>query len=178
MKRKHLMAMVLIMALGAVLLLFLGTWYRDGIEYSDRELRWYSRIEDDGDFLVRGERVDQVSHDLRRLVAAVNQTGEDPESLRSHEVGQEARPALKLRSRDGRVVHVEVVNAEHLTQRMGTLGAQEFLATATFTLTEHRGVEAVHYHFEPGDHAMPGPYTRESFLGNWTIASPRETHPR
>jgi len=59
--------------------------------------------------------------------------------------------------------------AEHLTQRMGSTGAEHFLATATFTLIEYDSIKFVNFIFEEGDHAKPGLYSRESFIGNWTI---------
>jgi hypothetical protein len=177
MKSKHLLFALLVLTMVALLFFASRTAVFDRNDYSDKEFRWYSNITDEGDFLVRGARVDSIRNDLNKLIAAVNQTRDDPESLRALRVDQEARPVLKLRSREGQVVHVEVINAEHLTQRMGSLGAQEFLATATFTLTEFDGVDAVRFVFEPGDHAMPGVYTRESFLENWRTAGSGEGSP-
>jgi hypothetical protein len=169
MKAKHLLAALVV---GVVVLLIVGLrmGLLDRNDYSAIDFRWSSNITEQGDYLVRGKRVDSIANDLQKLIAAVNGTMDDPESLRALRIGQEVRPAVKLRSQEGRVVHVEVINAEHLAQRMGTLGAQEFLATATFTLTEFDGIDGVHFVFEPGDHAMPGLYTRETFLANWKIA--------
>jgi len=52
---------------------------------------------------------------------------------------------------------------------MGSTGAEEFLAAATFTLTEYDNIKAVNFIFEGGDHAEPGIYSRETFLNNWKI---------
>jgi hypothetical protein len=68
------------------------------------------------------------------------------------------------------VVNVEVINDEYLTQRMGSTGADEFLAVATFTLTEYDHIKFVNFIFELGDHASPGLYSREYFLKNWKVA--------
>jgi hypothetical protein len=38
------------------------------------------------------------------------------------------------------VVNVEAINDEDLTQRIGSTGAEEFLAAATFTLTEYDNI--------------------------------------
>jgi hypothetical protein len=78
-------------------------------------------------------------------------------------------PKLKLINIKGNVANVEVINAEHLTQRMGTSGADHFLAIATFTLTEHKEIKFINFIFEVGDHANPGIYSRENFLENWEI---------
>ena len=43
------------------------------------------------------------------------------------------------------------------------------MATATFTLIEYDSIKFVNFIFEEGDHAKPGLYSRESFIGNWTI---------
>jgi spore germination protein GerM len=169
---KRILLLAGVLAVGAALLVLgLRTGRIDLTDYSDRELRWYSKVSEEGDFLIRGSRVDSVRLSARKLANAVNQTSAKPESLRLLRPGQEGRPAIKLRSIEQGIVNVEVVNSELLTQRMGTLGAQEFLATTTFTLTEHDGIHAVRFVFEPGDHAMPGVYTRESFLQSWRIAS-------
>jgi len=37
------------------------------------------------------------------------------------------------------------------------------MATATYTLTEAKGINYVDFDFEEGDHAVPGTYSRESF---------------
>jgi hypothetical protein len=171
MTRRVLLLAVALAVAAALLVLGLRTGRLDLTDYGDRELRWYSRISDEGDFLIRGSRVDSVKLSARKLVNAVNQTSANPESLRLLRPGQEGRPAIKLRSIEEGTANVEIINSELLTQRMGTLGAQEFLATTTFTLTEHGGIHAVRFVFEPGDHAMPGVYTRESFLQYWRIAS-------
>lgn len=76
---------------------------------------------------------------------------------------------MKLKEIKEHTASVEVINAEFLTQRMGSAGADEFLAVATYTLTEHKDIQVVNFIFEEGDHAVPGPYTRRYFLKNWKI---------
>jgi spore germination protein GerM len=67
-------------------------------------------------------------------------------------------------------VKIEVINAEHLTQRMGSTGAEVYLAEAVFTLTECPGITSVRFAFEEGDHARPGAYSRANFMGNFKVA--------
>jgi len=115
------------------------------------------------DLLVRGARVDEARGDLERLIAEVNRAtmAEWGGGLAPGEgLGP---PVLLVRGRGPGVVHVEVVDADFLTERMGSTGAHYYLTAATYTLTEATDVRTVDFLFEEGDHAAPGLYTRESF---------------
>lgn len=74
-------------------------------------------------------------------------------------------PDVKIEavSREGKKAIVKIANSVHLTREMGSAGARTFLAEATYSLTEVDGIDSVDYRFEPGDHAMPGVFTRNSF---------------
>lgn len=58
---------------------------------------------------------------------------------------------------------VQIDSAHYLTSRMGSAGAREYMAIATFTLTEAAGTNYVSFDFEEGDHAGPGVYDRLYF---------------
>ncbi|MBK9440827.1 MAG: hypothetical protein IPN53_05715 [Comamonadaceae bacterium] len=138
-------------------------------DYSDQVYRWHA---DPGSVaanrLVRGAKLDAINANLHLLIAAVNQSDNDPESFRTPSAAEPTNPPkLKLISLASGVATVEVINAEHLTQRMGSTGANTFMAEATFTLTEHRDVQSVDFRFEEGDHAVPGLYARQDFLDRW-----------
>jgi len=60
-------------------------------------------------------------------------------------------------------VYIRIIDARHLTQRMGSSGALMYLLEATYAYTELPGIRAVHFSFEEGDHAIPGTYTRARF---------------
>ncbi len=47
---------------------------------------------------------------------------------------------------------------------MGTTGADDYMSTTTFTLTELRGIKYVNFAFEEGDHAVPGTYSRKYYI--------------
>ena len=66
-------------------------------------------------------------------------------------------------------LYVKVENAEQLTQRMGSTGADWYLASATFTLLEIDNINAIHFDFEEGDHASPGTRTKKDFIENYRI---------
>jgi hypothetical protein len=141
------------------------------IDYGDEEYTWNALIGTTaGDILVRGDKIDEIKHDIKKLIAAFNRSGKDPESFRATD-NQDVTSLPKLKFIDLQIgiVTVEVINAEYLTQRMGTTGADAFMATATFTLTEHEDVNGVNFLFKEGDHAMPGVYSREIFKMYWVI---------
>ena len=60
-------------------------------------------------------------------------------------------------------MYVSIPNSEYLTQRIGSTGAENFMATTTFTLTEMKGIKFVNFKFKEGDHASPGVYSRADF---------------
>ena len=60
-------------------------------------------------------------------------------------------------------LYVQILDAQYLTQQMGSSGSQMYLLEATYAYTELPDINVVHFGFEEGDHAFPGMYTRESF---------------
>lgn len=58
---------------------------------------------------------------------------------------------------------VTIPNSTALTQTMGSTGATQYMAVATYTLTEMKGIRHVHFDFTEGDHAEPGTYSRQQF---------------
>ncbi len=141
------------------------------IDYQDGGYVWNARIGvKDGDWLVRGEKIDEIRHDINKLIFAFNRSDKNPEYFRSQDATQsDAPPKLKWIEQGKGIVTVEVINAWYLTQRMGTTGADAFMATAVYTLTEHETVDAVHFVFPKGDHALPGVYSRDIFRNRWRI---------
>ncbi len=60
-------------------------------------------------------------------------------------------------------LYVSVPDSEFLGQQMGSAGAQAYMASTTYNLTELKGIKYVNYDMQPGDHASPGTFSRESF---------------
>ena len=139
--------------------------------YESKDYTWNTETgSKDGDVLIRGKKLDRIRNDINKLIYAINKSDKDPETFRTAQNKEPTDPPkLKLRGIKEQVVDVEVINGEHLTQRMGSTGAEEFLAAATFTLTEYDNIKAINFIFEGGDHAEPGIYARETFLNNWKI---------
>jgi hypothetical protein len=62
-------------------------------------------------------------------------------------------------------IFVHISNSEMLTERIGSTGAEMFMASTTYSLTELKGIKYVHFDFIEGDHAAPGVYDRSYFRG-------------
>ena len=126
----------------------------------------------DENLLVRGDRLDRIKGDLPALIDALNRSGKTSEAARlPPEGGRPVLPELRYKGLNEGILVIEVQNDDYLTERMGSTGAEEYLAAATFTLTEYKGIQSVHFLFEEGDHAVPGIYSRESFLKRWKVVS-------
>jgi hypothetical protein len=60
-------------------------------------------------------------------------------------------------------IYVHIPNSEMLTERIGSTGAEMFMASTTYSLTELKGIHFVNYDFVEGEHAAPGVYNRDNF---------------
>ncbi len=68
---------------------------------------------------------------------------------------------LKKISHD--TVFVAIPKSEVLTQQMGSSGAESYIFSSTFILTELPRMKFVNYDFKEGDHLAPGTYKRTDF---------------
>ena len=161
-----------IIIIPVLLLVLSGNSYAE--ESLGNDYTWHVDFDEKGYILIRGSKIDPIKHDIHRLVAALNQSSEDPEHVRTPENREPTDPPkVKLLGIDKRrgVVRVEVINDFYLTQKMGSTGAEWFLASVTFTLTEYKQIKFVDLVLREGDHAAPGRYSRRTFLkqGDWYI---------
>jgi hypothetical protein len=161
---------VMISLLGAVVLagLIAGAVFlkKNDLTVLNRDHTWH--VEYDAaagrDLLVRGSRLKGLRGDINRIIIALNKTAFEAEPAGAQGEGVPLEPPkLRLQNVAEGIAHVEIISAEYLTQRMGTSGARNYLAAATYSLTEANGVRGVDFIFPEGDHAAPGVYTRESF---------------
>jgi hypothetical protein len=60
-------------------------------------------------------------------------------------------------------VYLTIPHSESLTEKIGDTGAENFMASTVYSLTEVKGIRFVSFDFNGGDHAMPGVYTRDDF---------------
>jgi hypothetical protein len=61
-------------------------------------------------------------------------------------------------------IYLKIKKSTYLTQQMGSSGAEAYLAEVTYNLTEVNGISYVNIAFRPGDHAVPGTYSRTDFI--------------
>lgn len=74
----------------------------------------------------------------------LNATDADPGSFRTPAEKEPGDPPkVKLMKVENAAAFVQIINAEYLTQRMGSSGAQDYLASVTYTLTENRQIKKV-----------------------------------
>jgi hypothetical protein len=60
-------------------------------------------------------------------------------------------------------MYVKIPDSKKLTEQMGSTGAQNYMASATYTLTEFKNVKYINFNLEEGDHAGPGIFSRKDF---------------
>ena len=60
-------------------------------------------------------------------------------------------------------LYVSIPDSDFLGQQMGSAGAQAYMASTTYNLTELKSIRYVNYDMPAGDHVSPGTYSRKSF---------------
>lgn len=75
----------------------------------------------------------------------------------------EGKVYMKYLKLSGDTLYVKIDESAYLTQQMGTMGADAYLSVATYTLTELDYVNAVHFDFKEGNHAIPRAYSRQYY---------------
>ena len=71
--------------------------------------------------------------------------------------------ALENKGRRNDTLYTEIKNAEYLTNRMGSMGAEQYIAQAVINLTSVEGIKYVRIDFPEGNHASPDVWSREQF---------------
>jgi hypothetical protein len=129
------------------------------------------------DTLVRGRKINDIKNDVNKLIIALNKAMDDAEIVRSQGENVKSEfPKIVLQKIEQQTATVEVVNGQYLTRKMGSSGAQDYLAATTYTLTENPGIKSINFVFNAGDHAMPGLYSRESFTAYKLVVDDGRKH--
>ena len=63
----------------------------------------------------------------------------------------------------GDTVFTRIVDSEYLGERMGSSGAEQYLAEVIINLTSVSGIQFVKIDFEEGSHASPGTWSARDF---------------
>ncbi len=70
---------------------------------------------------------------------------------------------LELLKTSHDTLYVAIPESTTLTQNMGSSGAYNYIASATYSLTELKGIKYINYAFTEGDHLAPGTMKRSDF---------------
>jgi hypothetical protein len=92
----------------------------------------------------------------RSIISFLNKTDLGNET--SHKI------YLTLVKTSNDTIYLKIKNSFPLTQSIGTTGAMLYIAGVTYNLTELKTIKYVNLDFEEGDHAVPGTYSRDSFI--------------
>ncbi len=60
-------------------------------------------------------------------------------------------------------IYVKIPDSKVLANQIGDTGAENYLASTTYTLTEMKDIHFVNIDMKAGDHAEPGVYKRDDF---------------
>jgi hypothetical protein len=146
--------LVRVIWIGAVVILLIGgaaLGLRGGdVTVYNREYVWSAEPGAEGEpaRLVRGRMITRINEDMNKLIFAFNKTFSEAEAanLKENESRLEL-PKLLIQGHEHTTVRLLVENSGYLTQRMGSAGAQDFLAAATYTMTECPVITAVDFDF-------------------------------
>ena len=114
---------------------------------------WYTDWNDGYERWVRGSQLDSFPKTPKQLIDCLNTLH---------------KTQIRLIRIESDTMFVRFEGADYAIEQSGSFGAEEFLARATFTLTEIPGISFIHYNFEEGSHMVPGYYDRNSF-GNYML---------
>jgi hypothetical protein len=70
---------------------------------------------------------------------------------------------LQFKKVSNDTIYVTIPDSYYLTERIGTSGAANYMASTTYSLTELKGIKYVNYDFEEGEHLSPGTMTRDDY---------------
>lgn len=81
----------------------------------------------------------------------------------------EAQPLVSLSAVEADTARVTVSDDQQLGERMGSAGANCYLASVTYSLTSIEPVDYVWFDIQAGSHALPGRYGRADFSDLWPL---------
>lgn len=92
----------------------------------------------------------------------------NPDTLSAEKLIKEVNAAwegirLEFRKISHDTIYVAIPESTVLTQQMGSSGADSYISSTTFTLTELKNIKYVNYDFVEGDHLQPGTMKRSDF---------------
>jgi len=105
---------------------------------------------------MRGAKLDSIKDDYHLIIEALNY--------------RYSPVKLIMQKKTNDTLYLKIDSSFIFTQRWGTYGANAFLATTIFSLTENKEIRCVYLDFEEGDHSgPPGYFTRKDFEKGYKI---------
>ena len=101
------------------------------------------------EYLIRGILIDSISKSLDELIGILNK--------------RPTKCKIEYFETKGDTLEIKILNDEYLSEQMGTLGADCYMAETVFTLTESDRVQFVKFDMDYGSHANPGLYSRKDY---------------
>jgi len=167
MEKKYSMALLIgVIILGSLIAVTMHL-KKNSYVADEQNYVWRAEYDSEGAArLIRGKKIQDIGAEMNKLISALNRSVEKSELSRlTGDHVQSEFPKITLQKTGPPTVVVEIANDKYLSESMGSSGAQDYLAIATYTLTESPGIRSVEFVFSAGEHAMPGVYSRESFSG-------------
>lgn len=111
---------------------------------------WKVEISCNGEeVLLRGDSINFIKDDYQQLIAALNKNN---------------KVQIEFQKIRGNCIYVAIINSTYFTQNIGDTGADWYLASLVFTLTENDAYKYVFVDFKEGDHGgLPRRMSRDSF---------------
>lgn len=124
--------------------------------FANKSTIWKVEIDDKGkEYLVRGDSLKFIKRNIKQLILELN---------------KKSKVQVKLLRLKNHIVYIKIVNSTLFTQTMGDAGADWYIASLIFTLTETPVYCKVYLDFTEGDHGgEPGLKSRKDFIRKYKI---------
>ncbi|HZJ79115.1 MAG TPA: hypothetical protein VFC69_00900 [Dysgonamonadaceae bacterium] len=101
------------------------------------------------EYLKRGALLDSISKSPKELIDILNM--------------RPSESKIDFVEHTADTLTIRILNDKFLTEQMGTLGADCYMAETIYTLTEVDSIRFVKFEMNDGSHATPGLYSREDY---------------
>ncbi len=101
------------------------------------------------EYLIRGKMLDSISKSPNELIEILNR--------------RPAKCKIEYIEFNGDTINIRILDDEYLTEQMGTVGADCFMAETVFTLSENDLIKFIRFEMDYGSHASPGLYSRKNY---------------
>ncbi len=122
---------------------------------SNKSYTWKIVSSEKNQFLVRGDSLFLIKEKTKKIIEVLN---------------KENKVKIKFLKEKENTIFVKIINSTFFTQSMGDAGANWYLASLVFSLTESNKYKNVYVNFQSGDHGgLPGLKSRKEFESLYKI---------